>query len=270
MQGYSDAMSTIVKGERAKPWQGRLIFWGGGIVWIGNAAAQTGCHQHHAIQVSLVLDGGQIRLRSEGAQWQSYQAAIVAANAPHAFEANERLVALIFVEPESRAGWALRQRYRAGIAGLDLPGLEHLCHQLASLYRVAAPDAALAACARTVAVRLAEMEAAPARPLDRRIALAIRALQERISGAIAMADIAATVHLSPERFRHLFLQETGVRFRPYILWLRMEVANAAYAAGSNLTEASHAGGFADSAHFSRTFRRMFGVPAVAVGRAPHC
>lgn len=29
--------------------------------------------------------------------------------------------------------------------------------------------------------------------------------------------------------------------------------------GSSLTEAAHAAGFADSAHFSRTFRRMFGV-----------
>jgi len=79
-----------------------------------------------------------------------------------------------------------------------------------------------------------------------------------------MSEIAEAVHLSAERFRHLFLQETGIRFRPYVLWLRLELAVAAYAAGHNLTEASHAGGFADSAHFSRTFRRMFGVPAVGV------
>ncbi|KAI3602682.1 hypothetical protein D8I24_3233 (plasmid) [Cupriavidus necator H850] len=50
-----------------------------------------------------------------------------------------------------------------------------------------------------------------------------------------MTEIAAAVHLSPERFRHLFLEETGIRFRPYVLWLRMEVAIASYAAGNNLT-----------------------------------
>ncbi|TFV92899.1 helix-turn-helix domain-containing protein, partial [Oxalobacteraceae bacterium OM1] len=70
--------------------------------------------------------------------------------------------------------------------------------------------------------------------------------------------------LSPERFRHLFLEETGIRFRPYVLWLRLETAVASYAAGSSLTEASHAAGFADSAHFSRTFKRMFGIQAGGV------
>ena len=29
--------------------------------------------------------------------------------------------------------------------------------------------------------------------------------------------------------------------------------------GASLTEAAHEAGFADSAHFSRTFRRMFGL-----------
>lgn len=43
--------------------------------------------------------------------------------------------------------------------------------------------------------------------------------------------------------------------------LRLELAIASYAAGKNLTEASYAGGFADSAHFSCTFKRMFGVLA---------
>lgn len=100
--------------------------------------------------------------------------------------------------------------------------------------------------------------------LDERIERAIEILCERISGAVTMTEIAAAVHLSAERFRHLFLEETGIRFRPYVLWLRMEVAIASYAAGNNLTDASHAGGFADSAHFSRTFKRMFGVLAAGI------
>ena len=50
-----------------------------------------------------------------------------------------------------------------------------------------------------------------------------------------------------------------MRFRPYVLWLRIECALARYVAGKTLTEASHAAGFADSAHLSRTFKRMFGV-----------
>lgn len=65
--------------------------------------------------------------------------------------------------------------------------------------------------------------------------------------------------MSPDRFRHLFMAETGVTFRAYLLWLRLECALTSYVAGSSLTDAAHTGGFADSAHFSRTFRRMFGI-----------
>jgi AraC-like DNA-binding protein len=76
--------------------------------------------------------------------------------------------------------------------------------------------------------------------------------------------MAAAVHLSPDRFRHLFMEETGVGFRAYLLWLRLECSLAAYVAGSTLTEAAYAGGFADSAHFSRTFKKMFGIAPASV------
>ena len=60
------------------------------------------------------------------------------------------------------------------------------------------------------------------------------------------------------------MKEMGVAFRAYLLWLRLDFALTTYVAGSNLTEAAHAGGFADSAHFSRTFRKMFGIAPVSV------
>jgi AraC-like DNA-binding protein len=37
-----------------------------------------------------------------------------------------------------------------------------------------------------------------------------------------------------------------------------------YASGAALTEAAHGAGFADSAHLSRTFRRMFGISAASL------
>jgi AraC family transcriptional regulator len=46
--------------------------------------------------------------------------------------------------------------------------------------------------------------------------------------------------------------------------LRIERAVQLYAGGRSLTEAAHQAGFADSAHFSRTFRRTFGLPAAAL------
>jgi AraC family transcriptional regulator len=246
---------------------GRIIFWRGGSLWIGHAGEETGFHEHHAIQVTLALSGDTVRFRSPGQPWDSYAAAIVAAHQTHAFEARGGLVAMVFAEPESVEGRALRERYPDGVSALDAEVLAEQLAQLATLYAQDAADEELAACARAVTTRLSSIHPSSARPLDRRIARAIDILRERLAETVTMTEIAGAVHLSPERFRHLFLQETGIRFRPYVLWLRLEVAVALYGAGSSLTEASHTGGFADSAHFSRTFKRMFGVTAIGIQRA---
>lgn len=261
-------MTSSRRGTTPKPFgTGRIIFWRGGSLWIGHAAEQTGFHAHHAIQVALGLSGGPVRFRRPGQAWASYPAAIIAAHEPHAFEARGELVAHVFAEPESLEGMALRERYREGITSLDADAFLEPVARLAALYGKAASNEEVASCARALTSRLSSIHSSSAKPLDKRIAHAIDILHGRLADAVTMSEIAEAVHLSPERFRHLFLQETGIRFRPYVLWLRMEVAVALYGAGSNLTEASHAGGFADSAHFSRTFKRMFGVTAVGVQRA---
>ncbi len=45
----------------------------------------------------------------------------------------------------------------------------------------------------------------------------------------------------------------------YVHWQRRKVSYGHVLAGNTLTAAAYEGGFADSAHFSRTFRRMFGL-----------
>jgi len=261
-------MTDKQRGSGGKPFgTGRIIVWRGGSIWIGHVSEETGFHDHHAIQVTLPLSSGEVRFRVPDGDWQAYAAAIVAAHQPHAFRAPGRLVALVFAEPESLEGRRLRERYPDGVAAIDPGFLAGEAARLAAAFERRASDDDMIACARAVTARLASIQPPAARPLDRRIERALDIVRERLGEAVAMADVADAVHLSPERFRHLFLQETGIRFRPYVLWLRLETAVAAYAAGSSLTEASHAAGFADSAHFSRTFKRMFGVQAMGVQRA---
>jgi AraC-like DNA-binding protein len=73
------------------------------------------------------------------------------------------------------------------------------------------------------------------------------------------------------------MQQMGTTFRAYVVWQRLLHASATMMDGASWTEAAHAAGFADSAHLSRSFRRMFGVsptmivrdemPAASVSRA---
>jgi AraC-like DNA-binding protein len=75
---------------------------------------------------------------------------------------------------------------------------------------------------------------------------------------ISLERVAGAWNLSASRLLHLFSKETGIPFRRYQLWLRLIDAVEGVIGGKGLTEAAHAAGFSDYAHFSRTFTRMFG------------
>jgi AraC family transcriptional regulator len=244
---------------------GRILIWRGGSLWIGLAGEPAGIHAHHAVQISLAFPPGTVRLQHSTGSWTNYAAAIVAANVSHAFEARGQHVAQIFVEPESRDGRRLQLQYgKHGIAAISVPALHGHITALATCYQDRVADDVLVAAAHAAIATIAGATTAPTKPPDARIALAVELIRKRLGDAVALSEIAAAVHLSPDRFRHLFIEETGVAFRPYILWQRLECSLAAYVAGKSLTEAAYAGGFADSAHLSRTFRKMFGISPVSV------
>jgi AraC-like DNA-binding protein len=244
---------------------GRILLWRGGSLWIGLAGEPAGQHAHHAVQIALPFPPGQVRFQLPDAPWTSYDAAIVAAHQPHAFEARNQFMAMVFVEPESRAGRELQRRAREpGVSALDAASLREEIASLSAAYERRASDAELIALTRAAITKIAGSRPIPGEPGDSRVARATELIRARLAGTISLSEIAAEVHLSPDRFRHLFLEETGVGLRPYVLWLRLETSLAAYVAGSTLTEAAHAGGFADSAHLSRTFKKMFGISPASV------
>jgi len=244
---------------------GRILLWRGGSLWIGLAGEPTGVHAHHAVQIALPFPPGGVRFRIPPGDWTRYRAAIVAAEQPHAFEARGQLLAQIFVEPESRDGRMLQLRYRArGIAALEAGAVSAEVAALAAAYARRAGDADLVALAGSAIASIAGSGPATRRADDPRVARAVEIIRARLHASISLRAIASAVHLSPDRFRHLFVEETGVGLRPYVLWLRLERSLAALVAGATLTDAAYAGGFADSAHFSRTFKRMFGISPASV------
>ena len=82
--------------------------------------------------------------------------------------------------------------------------------------------------------------------------------------AVAVAPDTSHIFSAEGRAAFLFVERTGLPFRTWVLWLRIQRAVELYAAGASLTVAAHEAGFADSAHLSRTFRRTFGLPATAL------
>lgn len=92
--------------------------------------------------------------------------------------------------------------------------------------------------------------------IDRRIRRSVAAL--RVAPSRTTASLAHTVGLSESRLRHLALEQLGVPLVRVRWWLQMRLVARALTRGFTLTNAAHEAGFSDAAHFTRTFRRMFG------------
>ena len=72
-------------------------------------------------------------------------------------------------------------------------------------------------------------------------------------------SLAEAAGLSVSRFQAVFREELGLSFRRYRVWSRLRVTARHLAQGYNLTESAHRAGFSSSAHFSHTFKEMFGL-----------
>ena len=244
----------------------RLAMGEGLAAWVLEAPDGFGdadFHVHHAIQLTLCF-AGELALTSGGAT-VSGQAIAVATDTEHKFAASG-LLGFIFVEPESRAGRAIGETLLQGqpMAVIDDAAFLSSADPLRQAFDAPLATDAMLRIAETAVTQLAG-PAVPSLP-DPRIRKVIdKALAEPELSLDAAAERAG-VYLSSERLRHLFVEHTGLAFKTYMQWQRLIRALEAYSVGQSLTEAAHHAGFSDSAHFSRVFRRFFGLPATTLTR----
>ena len=242
---------------------GRLCLWDGLSLWIGHGRPATDIHSHHAVQLTLALQG-RLRMRT-GPEWLSYRGAFVPPDLPHAMDGTGAEVAVIWIDPEKVEGRALLDAFGSkDISVIPDSKLDAVIPTLAEVYRETDDEDRLLEASWAVIGQLVPSSRAR-RPVDPRILKATELVRERLNGRVVQDEIASEVYLSPSRFRHLFVEETGIAFRPYILWARMQRVLREISAGESITNAAHAAGFSDLAHMSRTFRRMVGLsPTMAL------
>ena len=119
--GPDDAkdLHQVVEWAASQPWStGRVGMTGHS--YVGStptvaAASAFPAHAHQAIQISFLFEG-RIRLRAhDDDPWTEYAIAIVPSQQRHGMDgAKVHYGATLFVEPETRAGRALTERYLAG------------------------------------------------------------------------------------------------------------------------------------------------------------
>ena len=96
--------------------------------------------------------------------------------------------------------------------------------------------------------------------VDARVARAARFLCAPAESPPNAVALARRLGVSTSHIEHRFRDQVGVPMGAYRAWFRMQAATELALRGRSLTELAHATGFYDSAHFSRLFHRMFGLP----------
>lgn len=96
--------------------------------------------------------------------------------------------------------------------------------------------------------------------MDRRIETAIQIIHRELHRNLPIGELASEVRLSPWHFIHLFKSQTAVTPKQYILQLRMKRAESLLDNSFlSVKEIAADVGFADRSHFSREFKRYWGM-----------
>ena len=245
---------------------GHFVSWDGGCLFIsGRGNAPTGLHSHYSIQIAFGSEHG-LRFRStDSEEWVAYDGVVISSRQPHTMDSSGVPgCAVLFVDPETREGRALAELYAIeGIAALPASALATVRASLFAAWREQRSVDAVASAARDVVGALTGgiMSSTVS---DERILRATAFIRSHIDEPLTLEQVADVACLSPSRFRHLFVEETGMALRPYILWRRFLRVWELLSTGASLSSAAHAAGFADAAHLTRTSRRMFGFAPSAL------
>nr|WP_314483619.1 AraC family transcriptional regulator [uncultured Pseudomonas sp.] len=209
-----------------------------GEIWLAEdyclVMGRLGCtdsHQHYAHQLLIGLDAD-VEVCLDGQRYSGARV-LIPSHKPHAILSEGVQCLTLFAEP-------------LAFCAADLERLEASADMT--------PE--------QLALRL---QTWPRSVLDPRLARALERIRALGEHALPASELAGVAALSISQLERLFTGQLKVSVRRLVLWQRLRIAVQQALAGASLTESALAAGFADSAHFSRSMRRHFGLsPSDAV------
>jgi AraC-like DNA-binding protein len=245
---------------------GELFLSTGMVLFLGRYVS-TAPHRHFTASITVSLEGP-IRYRvSEGEPWITTQGFAARSNAALECDTGDELVINVQLDPEKADVNALEVLDFGEREIVSLPEaiVVPMVQELRALR--AAPRVKGSELRRAV---LHAIHAQPVRPrsFDPRIARVLQRLKDAVPDALTSSELAQEVGLSEGRLIHLFAEQLGVPLRRYVLALRLRRLLFFLSVGQNLTDAAQEAGFCDSAHLTRVYREMYGLPPSKMFRSP--
>jgi AraC-like DNA-binding protein len=232
--------------------------WEGGFVALGRSEGIVPPHEHHAIQIVVVVEGS-IGIRGKRGDWRMAPGVIVRPDVVHSYNGNGAVGAMLFVDPESAEGVWLKTSLRDDITIVPESRIARCAAELRTFLESPLQGLEISSLIRHCVQALCA-GAPPSRRLDDRVTKVLAAIRASDELRMSIEDAAALAFLSPSRFAHLFKQQMGLPFRRYMLWRKLTRAMLVIGRERTISTAAHEADFADAAHLTRTFYQMFGLP----------
>ena len=244
-------MTTRPKQAQAFSWQGNALLTTGLALFAGRAGDNR-LHRHYAVQIAFSASRS-VKLTS--ADGNNFAGGIVgcAAGVAHRLEPMDEEIVVAYLEPTSTIGAAAQRMLGSISIVAPLPN-DALVREL----RNAIAEGASEKAESLLSPLFSDMKPVVKHASDQRLAALVRS--SAFHGVPPpLAQAAQQIGLSSSRFSHLFSAEMGIAYRAFVKWRKLLATLDAVSRSADLTQAAHEGGFADSAHFSRTFMNTFGV-----------
>ncbi|MBW4522533.1 MAG: AraC family transcriptional regulator [Scytolyngbya sp. HA4215-MV1] len=216
-------------------------------------------HHHHAVQLVISLDEP-YKAILDCQEFEDIRGFLIDSDIPHACQSANATVLVISIDATSTKGRILKQQLSNDKFALidKIFSAEEIDHFSINYWRYC--NAFNTEFDPLDLIYSLYDEQNNVVSLDGRSLAAIEFINQNISQTIQVINIAQHVDLSESRLRHLFSEQIGIPITSYILWTRIKVAlREMLTPGVSLADAAHRANFADHAHFTRTFKRMFGV-----------
>jgi len=244
---------------------GLLFSWGARAFYVG-PSFRLSPHRNAVAVLAIGVDrpfGVASNPKMQNSAYRSCRTALIPPNMLHHFHIGRGRIAFLYVDARSRDLEHLQAlaAERTPRASFDL-SVENELIELSTRLSDGVIDW------KKARVELVEHLNAPAPGgIDCRIARLIEQLHAEPAARTSLASIAKELELSESRLMHIFKRDVGIPFRRYRMWVSMGAAIRMMHAGARLTDAALATGFSSSAHFSASFREMFGIEPSRLSQA---
>ncbi|TGL61509.1 AraC family transcriptional regulator [Leptospira sarikeiensis] len=227
-------------------------------------AMQTDFHVHYAATLAISLKEN-IQIETENGK-EEYRVALVGPNTYHRTVSPGKEMVALLIDPETYEYSSISEYAEMGkVKRLDVSEFQHLIERLWDLYYGKLKDQEVWDLHLDLLRSVYPFQKLT-KSIDERIIQIAEMIRKEIPDSIRMKEIGKHFSVSEDRLIRLFKENLGIPLRRYLLWVRILESAKLLKEGKNLTEAAHAAGFSDSAHFTRTFKENFGfVPSLFFG-----